>query len=196
MKREWIATGVYVAIAWIVYFVGEFSNNSAVSFFLSLGHFIVLLAGAIALIVRLIMNIVNKKSVLAVLVMILAAMPFCFMSEIREIHVRVQDFFLRDERMAVIEGIRAGEITENEYGRILLTEEKRRLSMDGEVRMLENGGETCAALFYNERFMLAGAEVTVYCSDGNPPTEEMLNAWETIFFCKPLGDGWYYVSYE
>ena len=195
MKRDWIATGVYVILAWIAYFVGEFSSDSAVSFLLMLGYMIVLLAGAIALIVRLILNIAYKKRVLAVLAMMAAVLPFCLMSEIREAHARAQDFFLRDERMAVIEEIRAGNIMENEYGRILLTGENSKLSMDGEVCMLKDDGETYAALFYNERFLLAGADATVYCSDMNPPTEDMLNAWE-FFFCNPLGDGWYYVSYE
>ena len=194
MKSDWISTGVYVVIAWTVYFVGELSNDSAVSMLLMLGYMVVLLAGAIALIVRLIMNIAYKRRVLAVLAMMAAVLPFCCMPEIRELHARAGDFFLRDERMAVIKEIRAGELKADDYGIVRLPEDRKRLSHDGEVRVLEAGEQT-TALFYNEQYILAGADVTVWCPDMNPPTEELLDAWE-IFSCKSLGDGWYYVSYD
>lgn len=194
MKREWLATGVYVAIAWIVYFAGEL-GGSVVCFFATLGYFVVLLAGAIALIVRLVMNLVQRRSILAVLAMALAVLPFCFMLEIREAHARADDFFLRDERMQVIEQIESGALRAERYGFIDLPEEQAHLSEDGDLHILGDGRTMTGVEFYQFRALLGGAFSAVWCADGNPPTEEMLKT-EKIQLCKPLGGGWYCVSYE
>lgn len=196
MKREWVTTGVYIAITWIVYFVGEFSGSSPINFFATLGYFAALLAGAIALIVRLIMNLVNKKSVLPVLAMILAVLPFCFMLEIREIRARAQDFFLRDERMKIVEQVQSGALAVDEYGFAGLPEKWSHLSEDGDLHVCwdEDGAIECVE-FYQFRAILEGAFSTVYCVDENSSPEEILSI-DHIFSCKPLGDGWYYVSYD
>lgn len=195
MKAEWKATVAFVAAAWVVFLCGEVLGDSGwkmLSFFV---YFVVLLAGAIALIVRLVLNIAHKRTLLAPLAMVLAVLPFCFMLEIREGVARTEDFFLRSARLQIVEELQTGALETDEYGFADLPEGKRYLSEDGEVRMVKLGDGRQAVAFYNLRVPLGGAFSTVYCPGGNPPNERLLGAYE-IHECKPLGNGWYYVRCE
>lgn len=193
MKAEWKATAAYVTAAWAVYLCGEVFGDSVWELLLFLAYFVVLLAGAIALIVRLVLNIARRRTLLAPLAMVLAVLPLCFTLEIREGIARTEDFFLRSARLQIVEALQTGELETDERGFADLPEGKRYLSQDGEVCLMETDDGRQAVAFYNLRAVLGAAFSTVYCPDGDPPSERL--PYE-IYECKPLGDGWYYVWYE
>ncbi len=195
MNAEWKVTMVYVAIAWVLFLCSEMLGDFGWELLALLGFFAALNAGAIALIIRLVLNIAHRRSILAPLAMVLAVLPLFFLAEIREGVTRAEDFFLRNARQQIIEQVMTGEIDADERGFAQLPEGKARLSEDGEFRVLEHAGKVQAVEFYNARAILGAAFSTVYCVNGDSPDEEALGA-NQVYECKPLSDGWYYVWYE
>ena len=108
MKNEWKTTALYVAAAWLLWLLSETLGDSVLEFITYLLYFIALLAGAIALIVRLARSIVWKGNLLAPLAMVLAVLPLCFITEIRAGVSRAEDFLLRSARLEVVVEIQEG----------------------------------------------------------------------------------------
>lgn len=188
-------TAVYLAAAWTLYLASAFTYNAGLNLGATLAYFALLPAGIIAMIVLLIRGFIRKKGKLAALAMLLAVLPLCFSGELRDAHARVRDFLLRDARMKVIDDLRAGRMVPDGTPRWQLPANRCHLAEDGDIRVFEMSDDRQVVGFYHYSVILGGAWSTVYCSDGNPPTPELLDSYE-IFSTRSFGDGWFYVHYE
>ncbi|MBQ9952515.1 MAG: hypothetical protein IJO98_10350 [Clostridia bacterium] len=194
MKKHWIITIVYVALAWLVYLGAEFAFRS-VSEFLGFGAYIILLlAGLIALVIRLIRALVKRRGALAALAMALAVLPLVFAGEIRDFRVHLEDTLWRGARMEVIEELAQTDRSQYEWSDIELGRIRQHLAKDATVTVTRLTGGY-AYTFWNYRGIPDGSMGTVYCPAGNPQDVPELNRFEMLF-CESLGEDWYYVGWE
>ena len=190
MKRA----AIFLTLAWLLFFAGELTNSSLAALAAFFAYFLTLLAGGAALVIELLAALFRRcrwkiTSAMAA-ALALALLPMAFMMEIREGVARAEDYFLRDARLAALETIRS-ENPHASHETIRLPETRKHLSEDGKIFLLKTDENYCAAAFWN----FTGSQATVYCSDGNPPTEALLDTPE-IRLCRPLGDGWYFAGFE
>lgn len=189
---------IFLSIACLLFFAGELIDSSLTSLAAFFAYFLVLLTGGIALTIELLLALFRRcrwRTVFSMAAAIaLSLLPFAFMMEIRESIARAEDFFFRSDRLQVLETIQSEESPGTLYT-LTLPEKQKHLAEEGQLLILKINDNYCAAAFWNRSGFLGGGQATVYCSDGNPPTEDLLNTPE-IYLCKPLGEGWFFTSFE
>ncbi len=128
-------------------------------------------------------------AVLALLLVLIVWFPF------RELRVKVEMSCLEADRLKVVDLIKNNQLQpKDEIGNIVLPDEYRMLSSDGEVFQYQNNEAGQVIGFWVFRGMLSGSVELVYSSGG----EELIRANRArigpITRIEKLKDRWYYIE--
>ena len=101
------------------------------------------------------------------------------------------------KRTEVVEMVKYGEITENDYGNATLPNRYKKLSQSGEIQILRNDTEITVIKFWTFRGLMVGNSYGfIYISPDENPTIELAQNGEKIFEKKKMSDCWYYVGFH
>ena len=127
--------------------------------------------------------------------LMLLGMVFLFCFPFTRTFAEIKQHRYEERREEVISAIEQGRLLPDRFGVVELPEGLKQISLDGEVEVYELSPERSVIGFWVFRGMPDGASAMVHCSDGQAPDRETLQAG-ALYQCEPMGEGWYYVSYD
>lgn len=127
--------------------------------------------------------------------LMLLGIAFLFCYPFTRTFAEIKHHQYEEKREEVISAIEQGRLPPDRFGVVELPEGLKQISLDGEVEVYELSPERSVIGFWVFRGMPDGASAMVRCSDGQAPDQEALQAG-ALHQCEPMGEGWYYISYD
>lgn len=182
--------------------LAELMLDGSSQFFMYFIYFLHVLAGLFAALLYFILGVIRliqKRSGgwkrMALCGGLAFTVLFSVFVPVQQLVAEIKHQMYAHQRQEVVEQIINGQLREERNGDIQLPEALKYISLDGEVRVYERRPERSVIGFWVFRGMPDGASAMVHCSDGQAPDQEALQAG-ALYQCEPMGEGWYYVSYD
>lgn len=182
--------------------LAELMLDGSSQFFMYFIYFLHVLAGLFAALLYFILGVIRliqKRSGgwkrMALCGGLAFTVLFSVFVPVQQLVAEIKHQMYAHQRQEVVEQIINGQLREERNGDIQLPEALKYISLDGEVRVYELSPERSVIGFWVFRGMPDGASAMVHCSDGQAPDQEALQAG-ALYQCEPMGEGWYYVSYD
>ena len=182
--------------------LAELMLDGSSQFFMYFIYFLYVLAGLFAALLYFILGVIRliqKRSGgwkrMALCGCLAFTVLFSVFVPVQQLVAEIKHQMYAHQRQEVVEQIINGQLREERNGDIQLPEALKYISLDGEVEVYELSPERSVIGFWVFRGMPDGASAMVRCSDGQAPDQETLQAG-ALYQCEPMGEGWYYVSYD
>lgn len=182
--------------------LAELMLDGSSQFFMYFIYFLHVLAGLFAALLYFILGVIRliqKRSGgwkrMALCGGLAFTVLFSVFVPVQQLVAEIKHQMYAHQRQEVVEQIINGQLREERNGDIQLPEALKYISLDGEVEVYELSPERSVIGFWVFRGMPDGASAMVRCSDGQAPDREALQAG-ALYQCEPMGEGWYYVSYD
>lgn len=182
--------------------LAELMLDGSSQFFMYFIYFLHVLAGLFAALLYFILGVIRliqKRSGgwkrMALCGGLAFTVLFSVFVPVQQLVAEIKHQMYAHQRQEVVEQIINGQLREERNGDIQLPEALKYISLDGEVRVYELSPERSVIGFWMFRGMPDGASAMVHCSDGQAPDQEALQAG-ALHQCEPMGEGWYYISYD
>lgn len=134
----------------------------------------------------------RRKSWRSLAVLIAGAFVFVFFP-FREARIRTEFILYAKARDRVVEMVKEGEVSPDDYGNIKLPLRYSFTSSDEEVHVYDNDAEDTIMTFWIFRGMLSGSCELMYADGGEEQIKEELKP-DQIESIEKLKDNWYYVQ--
>lgn len=182
--------------------LAELMLDGSSQFFMYFIYFLHVLAGLFAALLYFILGVIRliqKRSGgwkrMALCGGLAFTVLFSVFVPVQQLVAEIKHQMYAHQRQEVVEQIINGQLREERNGDIQLPEALKYISLDGEVEVYELSPERSVIGFWVFRGMPDGASAMAHCSDGQAPDREALQAG-ALYQCEPMGEGWYYVSYD
>lgn len=111
----------------------------------------------------------------------------------REARVKTESILYAKSRDRVVEMVKSGELSPDDYGNIKLPFRYGFTSSDGEIHVYRNDEEKTIMTFWIFRGMLSGSCELIYADGGVAQIKEELKPYQ-VESIEKLKDNWYYVK--